>query len=85
MKKYKIVNELCRQCFLKMEQNSKKQMVDVEYDNFLYLMFFEKKEFTDIKKFRFDENKWDWVEVDVGVNLFNIMCLLTKDLFENEN
>ena len=85
MKKYKIINELCRQCFFNMEQNNEKQVIEVEYDNFLYLLFFEKKELTELKKFRFDEDKWDWIEVDVGAHLFNIMRPLTKDLFENEN
>ena len=65
-----------------MEQNSKKQVIEVEYDNFLYLLFFDKKELVELKKFRFDENKWDWQEVDVDVNLFNVIEILTKDLFE---
>ena len=84
MKKYKIVNEICSKCFLKFEQNSKKQVIEVEYDNFLYLLFFDKKELVELKKFSFNENKWDWQEVDVDVNLFNVVSILTKDLFEND-
>ena len=83
MKKFSIMNEICFACRCKLENDNKKQVIEVEVEKRLYLMFFSKKKLVDFKQFLFNENEWDYEEEKIDKNFFECLKYLTKDLFDN--
>lgn len=68
-------------CFL--DKEKKNQIIDIEIGSNLYKLVFIDKELSSLYKFLWIEGEHHYVDVEVDVNLFNVVSLLTKDLFED--
>ncbi len=77
------MSEICFACQCKLENDNKKQVIEVEVEKRLYLMFFSKKKLVNFKQFLFNENKWDYEEEKTDKIFFDCLKYLTKDLFDN--